>query len=1348
MTDGGATPEDRYPQPPALDDVDATVQVLVVDDGNRRIIRDMLADHVTVVSGETVTDADLYLVEDRLLERYRHALSDAMDDQHPVFCPIVLIQSRGSEAGVPASHDGGAVLIDEVISAPIDRTELVRRIQSLLVRRQQSLELSESVTTLREREQTLRRFERAIRQTDNAVAITAADGTIEMANPALEELTGYSETALVGRQIGALEPGDSHITFDDAFWETVQSRATWDGEVTIEHADGDRRITDTTVATIADGDRAENHGPADDGFVIVCNDITDRVTQEELLQQRESQLGLLREILTRILRHNIRNDLTVIEGNAKLLAERASDPEDSDLAETIAETAGRLHEISETARKYSNLVGKEPETAAAFEYDLAELIPELATDLESAYPEITVEWEAPDTCPVVATDSLRVALEELLENAAEHNTAPDPTISIRVHAAEDIRIIIEDNGPGLPETEVAALEQGQETPLVHSVGVGLWLSKWAIEAVGGTLSFDTGESGTKAIIELRTPARVSGVEYTVSTPREREQRLKRLVGRMTDGVVEVGADWQITYIDDQAEPLLEWDAADVRDCDLRSVFPDSRETSVIEQYRTAMEDRSAESFEAYFPALGRWLEVYVYPDFEGGLSVYLRDVTDRRAYEQELTARTRQLRGVLDSVDAAIWLRDPESNFLLVNQQLRDLFGIPAERDIVGKPLDIVLPDDVAAQFRSNDRRAWEAEATIESEETVATEAGERAYLTHITPLYDDTGEPYATCGIATDITGQKQTETDLRERVRELDALHRTAELFAATEASTKSVLESLVFDIPTWFQHPDRTEARLVYDDIEVTTDGYEPLDDQLSVSMTTDWDAELAMTVGYRADDHADANDPFLAEERALLDSVLSFMHEHLGHRRSRRLYQTIAEQFPSGGVFLYDSDLRYQIARGRGFEWADVGPESLEGSRVEDIFDGETKARLVDLYESALDGEERSIEMEYFGRTHQVRAAPVRDADGRIRYGVSTTEDITEQKAQQAELAATNRRLQIALTATETGIWQWNVATDEVYWDDTVERLLGLSPGSFEGTIEAFEQRVHPDDRERLQTEIDRVLDRGGRFETEFRMYHEDGDPRWVAVRGKVTEQNDSTWVVGAHTDITERKEYERQLEAQRDNLELLNEMLRHDIRNDLNVISGYADLLSEAVDGTAQDDIETVRQKAEEAIGLTKTARDLAAAMLDAHPEQQSLPLAQPLEEQIEEIRTGNEEANITVERPLPEAVVEADEMLAAVFRNLLQNAIQHADTDSPDVVVTVEAADDTVQVRIADTGPGIPDAQKDDIFAKGKKSAKSAGTGIGLYLVETLVERYGGAVWVEDNEPRGAVFVVELPKAR
>jgi signal transduction histidine kinase len=129
------------------------------------------------------------------------------------------------------------------------------------------------------------------------------------------------------------------------------------------------------------------------------------------------------------------------------------------------------------------------------------------------------------------------------------------------------------------------------------------------------------------------------------------------------------------------------------------------------------------------------------------------------------------------------------------------------------------------------------------------------------------------------------------------------------------------------------------------------------------------------------------------------------------------------------------------------------------------------------------------------------------------------------------------------------------------------------------------------------------------------------------------------------------------------------------------------------------------------------------------------------------VRARHERAIVSVETTIPNVDVLGDDMLESVFRNVLTNAIVHNDTELPKVALSATTDNGVVRVRVADNGPGVPDEQKQTIFEEGEKSLDSEGTGLGLYLVDTLVDRYGGAVWVEDNEPAGSVFIVELPRA-
>jgi PAS domain S-box-containing protein len=316
----------------------------------------------------------------------------------------------------------------------------------------------------------------------------------------------------------------------------------------------------------------------------------------------------------------------------------------------------------------------------------------------------------------------------------------------------------------------------------------------------------------------------------------------------------------------------------------------------------------------------------------------------------------------------------------------------------------------------------------------------------------------------------------------------------------------------------------------------------------------------------------------------------------------------------------------------------------------------------------------------------------------------------------------------------------------YQSPSSERVKGWSPSELEG--ESILDYVHPEDRSRVAEQFSSLTEEAGVIddEIEFRFRTKDRGWIWLAVTG--TAPGPGSPIDGYITvsrEITERKAYEQRLELQRDNLELLNQMVRHDIRNDLQIVSAYAETLEAYVDDGGGTYLTKILEATHDAVEITETARDVTDVMLRSEADLRPVGLRTALEEEIDDTRASYGEALVRVEGSIPGVRVRADEMLGSVFRNLLSNAIQHNDTEIPKVTVSASVDDGTALVEVADNGPGIPDDRKAEIFEEGQKDLGSTGTGLGLYLVETLVERYGGEVHVEDNEPEGAVFVVELP---
>ncbi|MFC6952518.1 histidine kinase N-terminal 7TM domain-containing protein [Halorubellus litoreus] len=261
------------------------------------------------------------------------------------------------------------------------------------------------------------------------------------------------------------------------------------------------------------------------------------------------------------------------------------------------------------------------------------------------------------------------------------------------------------------------------------------------------------------------------------------------------------------------------------------------------------------------------------------------------------------------------------------------------------------------------------------------------------------------------------------------------------------------------------------------------------------------------------------------------------------------------------------------------------------------------------------------------------------------------------------------------------------------------------------------------------------------------------------------------------EVTERVALERRTRNQYDQLSVLNRLLRHDIRNDVAVAIGWgerleADLERDVTDADGQADaggdgstpaahsqdgltpaervdhadaVLTANRHIEE---LTLVARDIAESVAnDADLELASVDVGTVLRDAFETAVASYETATFDPPASYPSVVVEANETLGSVFTNLLNNAVQHNDGDEPTVDVTASVDETTVTVRVADDGPGIPDDRKRSVFGRGDKGPESTGSGLGLYLVDRLVDEFDGSVRVEDAALGGAAFVVELPLA-
>jgi signal transduction histidine kinase len=222
---------------------------------------------------------------------------------------------------------------------------------------------------------------------------------------------------------------------------------------------------------------------------------------------------------------------------------------------------------------------------------------------------------------------------------------------------------------------------------------------------------------------------------------------------------------------------------------------------------------------------------------------------------------------------------------------------------------------------------------------------------------------------------------------------------------------------------------------------------------------------------------------------------------------------------------------------------------------------------------------------------------------------------------------------------------------------------------------------------------------------------------------------------------------------RDDLRLINRVLRHDIKNSIMVIESRAEFLGDDLEGAATDDIDdragefldTIVAQAEEIEREVERTGAVIETITDEDPDLQTTDLGAAIEEQATTVRNSFD-VDLRVDG-LDDGdgpSVLANQVLPDVLGNVLTNAVVHHGGTAPTVEITVTEDEETVTVRIADDGPGIDDDRKSEVFHRGESSGDG---GFGLFFVDRMMEQYGGGLRIEDADLGGAAFVFEFQRA-
>ncbi len=403
----------------------------------------------------------------------------------------------------------------------------------------------------------------------------------------------------------------------------------------------------------------------------------------------------------------------------------------------------------------------------------------------------------------------------------------------------------------------------------------------------------------------------------------------------------------------------------------------------------------------------------------------------------------------------------------------------------------------------------------------------------------------------------------------------------------------------------------------------------------------------------------------------------------------------------------------------------------------IADGETRFRS-ETVSQTLEGEQRDEILEY--------RVPDEATEDYSRVFV-TSIDITERRERERERQSLKERLELALEGAQLGVWDWDMEAEKVYRDERVVRMLGYDPGEVGNTITEFMRWIHPDDTETHRTALNEHIEGDADFyRCAYRLRTAAGSWKWIQNVGKVVEWGDDGTplrAVGIHEDVDEKFRTRQRLEQRNELLQAIDRILRHNLHNDMNVVQGYARTIEERAAGQLHSHAKKITETSQKLLETVDKERSVVESLSDTWAVK-SVDIVDIAESIVSGIRADHPAAEIRLNAP-DSLSVRAIETIGRALEELVQNAVLHADT-SASVDIDIGTGNDRAWIRVAETGPPIPEMERAVLTEDGEITPLYHGSGFGLWLVSHVVRQSDGALSFDERVPRGNVVTIELQR--
>jgi PAS domain S-box-containing protein len=583
-----------------------------------------------------------------------------------------------------------------------------------------------------------------------------------------------------------------------------------------------------------------------------------------------------------------------------------------------------------------------------------------------------------------------------------------------------------------------------------------------------------------------------------------------------------------------------------------------------------------------------WIELFSYPVFDDksgsitGVVEFVRDITARVNAEKKLKDSEKKYRSLFETTGTAMCTFDDDGYITMCNSKFEILCACK-HQDIIEhrkKWSVFVHPDDLKVMLEYHKQRSQGVADTPTEYEFRFVDKKQNIKHVHLNiTVIPETKERIAAL---TDISKLKNTEKALRDSEENLAVtLQSIGDAVIATDVDGMVTQMNKAAEKLTGWKISDAAKKPLsdVFNIINAHT--RQPVDNPVDKVIREGITIGLANHTILISKDKterqiADSGAPILDRDGNIIGAVLVFRDVTEDYRirealkESESLYRTLASNIPDSCIFLVNKDYRLLKAEGPEIKTIQSNPNDWVGKKIDETIEQAIVNIVHSGLTSALKNEPAKTEFEFKAKWFEIHTVPVHNEKNEIVAGLALLINITERK--EAE-----ERWKFALEGAESGIWDWNAETNEVFFSPQWKKMLGYEIDEIQHRYEEWEKRIHPDDKdETLALLQDHLTGKTTIYRSEHRLLCKNGEYKWILDQGKIMKRSkdgEPLRLIGMHSDITKLKEAKELLYESEKKYRELTELLPQTLfETDLNGRFTYTNEFGYKLTGYTRDDL--------------------------------------------------------------------------------------------------------------------------------------------------------------------------------